>query len=485
MKLKVLHILFILFLLADFSYSFIQFYHTPLDGDMPGGILPAEDVQLVLNNPLGEKAILENATYPNPNKFFSHFTFYHYFNVMPKILNAYFNPLITPFLSSALAKLIMQLLLIYLLSFLLTGKYRPSSFQFILATVLITPLFQTNGYKIYMGIIDPSVTYAFFYALPLAFLLIYFAPFFNKIQHANNITFSGVHFIFFIPMSFVVCLSGPLNPGIVVIVCILYFFYILKTSLKKNDYTKDSFYNRLKSIDIPYRILFFFMPVLVLSLYSLYLGSHNSINTVNHVSLLELYKKLPTGVYYIYTQKLGQPLLLLVVLFNIFLLNKYYHQKPEAKKTRTIINWVLLFCVLYIILLPLGGYRIYRENVLRYDTFMPVTICMIFVYAKSTLFFLVNSNTSIKRWYWLLPLSLFLLYTIADEPELNKSDCQRKAFMALSTSKDSIIKLDACCTVLTWNKIDNPAASASAVELLYRWEIIPDNNRRFYQVCNE
>ena len=40
-------------LLADLTYSFVQHYSMPLDGDMAGGIVPAEDVKPILKDPFG------------------------------------------------------------------------------------------------------------------------------------------------------------------------------------------------------------------------------------------------------------------------------------------------------------------------------------------------------------------------------------------------------------------------------------------------
>jgi hypothetical protein len=58
-----------------------------------------------------------------------------------------------------------------LIAFFISGSILKLDFLF--AAILITPLFQTNGYRSYMGIIDPATTYTFFYALPTILILIY------------------------------------------------------------------------------------------------------------------------------------------------------------------------------------------------------------------------------------------------------------------------------------------------------------------------
>ena len=68
--------LWILFCLIFFAgkivFTFFQHKASILDGDMPGGILPSSELDMLWANPLGISTILSDTTYANPNRFFSH-----------------------------------------------------------------------------------------------------------------------------------------------------------------------------------------------------------------------------------------------------------------------------------------------------------------------------------------------------------------------------------------------------------------------------
>ena len=106
-----LHIILILLLLLDICYSFIQHYHTQLDGDIAGGVVPSSDVQKILDNPFGLNVLLKNQVYPNPNRFFSHWIFSGYFKTVPLIMQKFADPIDSIYLSCALAKTIIQIII--------------------------------------------------------------------------------------------------------------------------------------------------------------------------------------------------------------------------------------------------------------------------------------------------------------------------------------------------------------------------------------
>jgi hypothetical protein len=53
MRKEIIYFVLLVLTLSDVGYSFLQHYNTPFDGDMAGGIVPAEDVKPVLESPLG------------------------------------------------------------------------------------------------------------------------------------------------------------------------------------------------------------------------------------------------------------------------------------------------------------------------------------------------------------------------------------------------------------------------------------------------
>lgn len=57
-------------------------------------------------------------------------------------------------------------------------------------------------------------------------------------------------------------------------------------------------------------------------------------------------------------------------------------------------KWIGVFSLFYILLLPLGGYRDYRPNVLRHDTILPITLSLIFVLVKQLFILSINSQNN-------------------------------------------------------------------------------------------
>lgn len=473
---KALIFLLITLLLADIGYSFLQNYYTPFDGDMAGGIVPADDVRLILDSPLGLKIFTEHIKYPNPNRFFCHWSFYQYFNRFPLFLQNFTTPINSVYLSSAFAKTIIQVMLLFLIAFLVSGKIL--KINFLLAAILITPLFQTNGYRSNMGIIDPATTYTFFYALPIILVLIYFTPLFLRYLYGIEIKRLKYIKYLWIPLALVSSLSGPLNPGVSLIVSLLIFIYYFSKNLRKSG-DKNRF-SRLKFVikNIPKDDYYYLIPVIIFSLYSLFLGRYNSVDLGNKMPLTALYSRLPEGIYYSFTQKLGFPILFLILTINTLIIH-YKIRTPEGKKILITFKWIGFFALIYILLLPLGGYRDYRPYVLRYDTIIPITLSLMFIFAKTTLFILNNLSKKYKYWYLILPILVMFVFTNADKPEFDKNACERNAIMQIATSKEPIVKIKDNCTVLSWTIIETPQESELNTKLLKKWRIIDDNKLYF------
>jgi len=158
----------------------------PLDGDMAESILPAKGYEKIFQDPFGISVITENACYPNPNRFFAQWAYAKYFQHAPFVLQQFVSPIESIYYCSAIVKILIQILLLITAGFYITGNRKFLCLEFLLAIVLIIPFFQTNGYRSYMGIIDPSITYTFSYALPCALLLLFYLPFFNNSFYQKN-----------------------------------------------------------------------------------------------------------------------------------------------------------------------------------------------------------------------------------------------------------------------------------------------------------
>jgi hypothetical protein len=467
---RILYLVLLALLLTDTAYSFIQHMNQPLDGDMAAGIVPAPDVQPILDDPLGISVITEGKTYPNPNRFFSHWSFMRYFSHVPLFLQSLADPVESVYLSCAIAKTIIQLSIIFLLAFYITGTANLRKLEFLLAAVLITPLFQANGYRSYMGIIDPATTYTFFYALPAVLLLIYFAPFF--IERFHGVKNAGwLMKLVWIPLAFVVCLSGPLNPGVVLVLAAIAFPVLIAeryNSLKSNGTASI-----IKAIHhIPGRYWFCFVPVAVLSIYSLSIGRFNSVNIEHAVPLAQLYPKLPKGLFSLLTGKPGFLLLLGMLAVNTVIIRaKLWNE--EGRKLISCFKWIGLFALIYILLLPLGGARDYRPLVARYDTFLPVTIGLMFIFGATVLFIGRQAAGKMRIAYASVVMAVLLAFTVADKPELEKNDCEKHALKNIYASGADTLPAVNDCPVLSWERSVDPGQASINELLLKRWRIMP------------
>ena len=462
----------ILFLLADLGYSFLQHSAQPLDGDMAWNIVPASDVAHILENPFGTGVILKHESYPNPNRFFCHYAMKSYFDAAPLFLQKFTDPVNSIYLSCALVKIVIQIFLIFLLAMAVSGTWNVFSLDFLIAATLVTPFFQTNGYQSYMGIIDRSPTYTFFYALPCAFLLLYFLPFIRQYYHNIKPGNRVLIHILWIPLAIVISLSGPLNPGVVLICTLLLLAGSAYKIVTKQNH--QGFFRKMHSIisTIPRNYWFFLMPAAIFSLYSLYLGSYNT-NDI-HVPLGELYSRLPAGLYYPFTKKLGFPVIFAILSLNYFIINRNF-KTPEGKKILTIFQWMVVFSVVYFLLLPLGGSRDNRPNVLRYDTMMPFTISLIMVFGISALFLIKNLAGKQKKWFLAVVFGVLLLFTINDEALFDKNQCERAALMEISKANGNTVRLPGDCKVLSWKKTATPEESKLNSELLTMWRVTKVN----------
>jgi len=472
MKKITIYLLFI-FLLADIGYSFMQHLAKPLDGDMSAGIVPSEDVKSVLNDPFGTTVITENAVYPNPNRYFSHKAMAEYYQSIPFLFQKITDPINSIYLSGAFAKIVIQIILIYLITIYITGEINIFNKKFVVIAAIIIPLFQTNGYYHSMGIIDHSVTYVFFYALPCIFLLIFYYPFYIATQTRTKLKFVFLQIVFLIALMFIITLSGPLNPGVVLIVSLLY----LANQFRKNYVHPplNRFYSAINAI--PKAYLYSFIGISILSLYSLYLGTHNSIFIDEHMSVANRFYRIPYGLFMLVRQKIGYRILSIFMLANVIIIFKYF-KNDDGREILTLFKWIGLFSLLYILLLPFGGYKSYRPYIIRYDTMIPITILLIFIYGKSVYFLIQNLQSYKKKIYITCVIGISLLFIWADEPRFDNNVCEKNALKTLAASDEEIVSLKSDCRVMSWEKITDPKESELKAQLFFYWNIT--NKKRLY-----
>ena len=202
-------------------------------------------------------------------------------------------------------------------------------------------------------------------------------------------------------------------------------------------------------------------------------------NYGDYPGLWERYTRLPRGFYEIFTSKLAFPVLIISIALNIFLINKKF--KEPGRKIVVLAKWIGVFGLLYIMLLPLGGFRVYRSNVLRYDTIMPITVAVIFLFGVSSFLLLTNLKRKAKYFYASFIVILLVIFTNSDRLKPGgRVDCEMGALEALANSKEDTVLLEQDCWVIAWGKITRAEASQLNADLLYFWNVT-DKKRLYYQ----
>ena len=187
------------------------------------------------------------------------------------------------------------------------------------------------------------------------------------------------------------------------------------------------------------------------------------------IPILERYQRLPEGIFNIIFTKVGFPILLSLTGINIF----FTKQNPTLESQRNIrfLKWVALFAVLYILLLPIGGYREYRPNIIRRDTFLPITLCIFYACGLTSFYVLKNISQKYKRKYIVLLLLIAINFTAVDLLTLGNNQCERDGFQKISAAKGEVILLDNDCLIMTWIKVDDPEFTKTNSQVLQLWKI--------------
>lgn len=466
---KAFSIFAFIFIIFDSSISFFQFYGTQLEGDVALTVAPTPAYQKVLTDPLGISASIYHQNYAAPNRFFAHSTVYHYFRTVPLWLQKLgVQPINSIYLSCALIKLLTQLLMVSVLSIFV--RYFSSSEKWILAwsAVIFVSLFQTRGFDGQMGIINDSISYFFCYAFPLFVFLCFLLPFGQFYGNENRSRHPFITGTLLTTLCFIIPFDGSTICGISLIfvftISLLLFIKIIKNSESKRAI------DILKTIPLELLIPLFLLGIM--SIYSLYVGTFNQENNWETISMTERYARLPIGLFKILTKRIGLPILLILTTINIVFIKK---QAPKgAHKIVSLITYLALFSILYLLLLPLGGYRSYREYIIRFDTFLPVTICIIFSYVLTTVSVLQIAQNKTRVIFLTTFILVIFIFTAVDLKTKSNNDCERRALQTLSETKQKTIELNCDCTVLSWIKINRFEDSQSNAIMLKYWNITQD-----------
>ncbi|HET9502197.1 MAG TPA: hypothetical protein VFO93_01560 [Hymenobacter sp.] len=465
----------VLAVLADLAFTYAQNLRLTIDGDLAAIVVPRADYAAVLHDPLGLGVLLGDGWYAAPNRFFSHLLMREYCLRVPLALQAVASPIASVYAAMALLNVLVQALLLYVLGWYASGTRRLSSLRLWLAMALMVPFFQTTGYTGQMAIVDNSFTYNFFYAIPLLLLLLLLWPLHRAAWRGQPLRLPWYQLLPMLLLSVVLALSGPIIGGAVLVLLVG-----LGLRLAGQRWQRPAA-ERLRGLPWPALAVCGWLGAWCV--YSLYIGRHNTENLAVIMPVLRRYQLVPYGIYDELTMKLGLPLLVLACLLNAWVLRRAVPATPEAAAIGRVLRWVGWFALVYVALLPLGGYRPYRPLILRHDSIMPVTIALVGFYALSASYLLRQLRGRARRWFGLGVAVVAFVFMYADRRLYPHHDNagERRALAALAKAgAQPVVRLPEDCTVLSWETITNPSESVTNAELLHYWGITPGQKLYYY-----
>jgi hypothetical protein len=482
----ILYFLSLVLIILALSKSFKQYCGCSLDGDVAESVLPYPDIQKTFDDPTGIKTIINNDKHLGPNRFFSHYFLHKTFRTLPFLLQNFYDSVDSVYYTAAITKLIMQIIILFLLTTIILGSFYLFSLKFIITFLILIPFFPTNGTHISheIGIIDRSVTYSFFYALPLIFLLLYYIPVFFEFLHNKKIKMNWILIILWTIFAIIVCFSGPIYPPTLLIANFILLFYLFIRNWKGND-CQPFFIRIVKALKlITVRNYLFLIPISLLALYSTFLGTYNIAYSDIQLSLKDLYLLLPKGVLNSLATISYITILFLLVTNYLIVFHKYKND-PQSKKIFGLYKFLIVFSLIYILLLPLGGYRPYRPLILRYDTIIPITVLSIITIYYTFLFIMKQFKAgtwkySLKIAYLVVFLAVLIIFAVKNDTKVY-NDCEKSSLYTIANSKENIVILENDCAVVGWEPLYNSEESRPYGELLYLWNIT-DEVKLYYNL---
>jgi len=468
---KDLVFLFLLLLfIGDTVYSYYQHSLAPIDGDLPALVAPSEGYQQVLHDPFGFRILQTGENCAGSNRYFVHSFIYTYFRSMPVLLQNFMSPIASVYNSIALIKTITQVGLILMLSAYIGLFFKFNRNERMLSIVLIAPLFQAVGFFEYLAFIDNCITYVLFYALPTLILSIFLFPYYKAALTGDSGLSFATKCIWFV-LPFILTFSGPLVSPVLLLLCPSVLFYLFYSHWKKLD--QLPFIKRMvKAVQaIHWQLLFSFGLTTFLSLYSFYIGTHNSENSWEVMSFTERYMKLFEGLIKITAFSEGLMPIAFAIGCNLFIIQR--SKSEDIEKLMKLFYFFLIFACAYLLLLPLGGYRAYRPYIVRRDTLQPLLWLLFFTWGISTVYILKNARSIKYLAYTATVICVCLGYTLKDKIPEYSNACEKQSMSTIASSSRDCVELSESCTVMQWSNSTQCGDTHYCAEILHLWNISP------------
>lgn len=461
-------ILFVLFLGVDYVQSNYHYSNLPVDGDLCRIAAPFKWYEDIMNDPVGISAVMHNEKYAGAARFTCHQITHWWFKHIPPVVNKIVKDKVhTIYYTSTLLVALLHLCFIWIAFQYAKGKEKWQFKYFIPIGLMASVLVQYGTFYGSIGIIDRSISYVFFYAVPIMALLIYFLPFYKNEQYEQYNVKSTQQFGLLI-LAPILAFSSALIQPIVFLLSIFYFFGV---------YIPNPFFSIKKNNKLIIQLLTF----LSVCIYAFYVSKFNSESSV-YKPLSERYFLMFKGLYYIIRDTWAWKIILVFLGINIFYIHKL--KLSNWTKIRAILFFVVGLCAAYTFLLPMGGFRVYRPFIIRYDTFIPVTLGFSFLLLYTSYILFVK----LRDTKWLLYTAAMLLFSfvffyvdIDSEKEANY--CQQGHLYEIEKSTEKVISRPFTCNMMTWTESDiHDEENRKGIDImLRRWGLIDQNQRiEFY-----
>ncbi|NML67018.1 hypothetical protein HHL22_17565 [Hymenobacter sp. RP-2-7] len=432
----------------------------------------------MLHDPFGWAVLTQDAHYAGPNRFFAHASLGWYWKHVPLWLHTVASPISSLYAASALFTAVLQVCIVLgLAAYVYWGGGRVRG-GYWLAVILLLPLFQTDGFYEQLGIVNWATTYTFFYTLPTAWLLLLLWPFFAASVRAAPLRVAWWQAALLLGLMVVVSFNGPVGTAAAaVVVASIGLHWAWQQSQAAHTWPLAG--SRLAMGWLSGQALFLLGVLAFLSLYSVFIGRNNAENSHTH-TLSELYQLLPIGIAKEITMQPGLPLLLGMLLLNLLLLRQL---PSSAEHTRVLahLRWTGWFATIFLLLLPLGGYRSYRPYLVRGDSIQPVLIGVFYAYGVSTYLLLQQLRGRWRPAYVGAVLALGAAFTYANftwhMPRTN--ECERWSLDQLARAPESEVRLSPYCPVLQWDNQSDPHLTELHGLMLQYWGIT-DRPKLYY-----
>lgn len=441
--------------ILDLCYSIKQYQAIKIDGDFAQIVLPSEWYGKVLKDPFGKLAIFDGERYQATNRFTAHFIMRTYFYNAPLFLQNFFSPIESLYLSVTIAKTFIHIAFLFLIAYYSSILIGFNLRNLILGIAISTPFLINGGlYEYYLGFNDKAITYSMFYTLPLIWLMFYYLPIYKKV-YLKNEQISVMTIIIYIPLTFLIVLSGPLVAPLILLINFTFFTI---------SFFKIKVINKFKISNVQ----IFYIIGIIFSLYSIYLGTFNVENDGCKLNVIDRYNALFSGLYQIlFMIRYGVLFLYVLIILNLFWLKMYKIPTPIY----SILLVFFLISIMYLALLPLGGCRDYRPNIIRRDTLLPILVILLFFITTTSLYLIKN-----KKYLFLIIWFIFSFVFWKSDVfpyDYDSNILEKKNLVQLSHSTDSCVLLNENFPVFSWNNYYDCNESYVSSQLIFHYKISP------------